>query len=122
MNLNFIIAPLNADGSWTFKSLAPPRVGDVAPLDIFFKVGATLGSSGNAKITVQIGSNDHLENTGKWNLLTTPTYVCYLKKLADSTDVPCKASLAVSSSSGTFTALIYGTITAVNLLTFTIFL
>ena len=111
----FYLDPLNADGSWTFKTLAPPRKGDVAPLDIFFNLGGAIGSSGSCLIVVKISTVDHL-NTNSWSLSTIPTYTCRLKNLATSADIPCQCSM----TSNIFTLTVFGTVAAVMIFFFNI--
>jgi len=107
----FIIDSISADGSWTFKTLTYPKVNDVAPIEIFFSVVATVST---AKIEVIMNYKNQLGVVNQGFVYdSTKKYICKIKKLADTTDVPCFLTCTTSSSSFFCTALAYSQITAV---------
>lgn len=93
--------------------MTPPTASTKAPIDIFFNVGSDLASSGNGKIEVSFSTtNQYSTASTGFSLSSSVTYICKIKNIVDSSDVPC--SLAYSSSYPQFTLTIYSQINAVK--------
>ena len=102
---------ISADGSWTFKTLTYPKIDEVAPIEIFFSVVANIA---NAKIEVLLGIQNQIGTISQGFLFESGrNYICKIKKLADSSDVPCLLTCDTVSSSMLCTALAYSQITLV---------
>jgi len=91
-----------------------PVVGTVAPIEIFFQVATAIASSGNGKIEVSLATSDQLGVASKGFTATViacaTTFICKIKKVSDSSDVPCSL---VCGSSPQFVLTVYSQIAAV---------